>query len=201
MVQQNALRLENIVQDVLHLTHAPRSEGQESAQLIDLLQATDRICRDWKNQNTITDQLELRLPALALTIWFDTEHLRRILINLLDNAHRYASAGPACIQVTAGTSHETGSKQCVSLRVWSNGAPLEVSVEQHLFEPFFSSASRSSGLGLYICRELCESHGATISYDRSERLVNRQSTQGNEFSVTFKPQSDISPAPATHRPT
>jgi two-component system sensor histidine kinase PilS (NtrC family) len=36
----------------------------------------------------------------------------------------------------------------------------------HLFEPFFSSESRSSGLGLYICRELCERHGARIAYRR-----------------------------------
>jgi len=43
----------------------------------------------------------------------------------------------------------------VSLQVWSDGAPLDPSVERHLFEPFFSSHSRSSGLGLYICRELC----------------------------------------------
>jgi two-component system sensor histidine kinase PilS (NtrC family) len=29
--------------------------------------------------------------------------------------------------------------------------------------------SRSSGLGLYICRELCQRHGAAISYQRSTR--------------------------------
>lgn len=200
MVQQNAMRLENIVQDVLHLTHAPTALGQESAQQVDLLQAADRICRDWKNQNAITDELELRLPTYALTIWFDTDHLRRILINLLDNARRYASGGVACIQVTADTAQEAGAKQVVSLHIWSHGAPLDVSVEQHLFEPFFSSASRSSGLGLYICRELCESHGATISYDRSERLITMRPMQGNEFSVTFKPQSDISPVHVTHHP-
>jgi two-component system sensor histidine kinase PilS (NtrC family) len=31
-----------------------------------------------------------------------------------------------------------------------------------MFEPFFSTRSRGSGLGLYICKELCERHGATI---------------------------------------
>ena len=55
------------------------------------------------------------------------------------------------------------------LGVWSDGAPLEKSVERHLFEPFFSSESRSSGLGLYICRELCDRHAAAIGYERSQR--------------------------------
>jgi hypothetical protein len=52
-----------------------------------------------------------------------------------------------------------------------------------LFEPFFSSESRSSGLGLYICRELCERYGALIGYQR----VQRGGTEGNEFFVMFKP--------------
>jgi two-component system sensor histidine kinase PilS (NtrC family) len=36
----------------------------------------------------------------------------------------------------------------------------------HLFEPFFSTRSRGSGLGLYLCKELCERHGADIRYLR-----------------------------------
>ena len=60
------------------------------------------------------------------------------------------------------------------LAVWSDGQPLEETVQTHLFEPFFSSESRSSGLGLYICRELCERYGALIGYQR----VLREDTQG-----------------------
>ena len=46
----------------------------------------------------------------------------------------------------------------------SDGPPIGVDVEPHLFEPFFSTRSRGSGLGLYICRELCERYGGTIEY-------------------------------------
>jgi two-component system sensor histidine kinase PilS (NtrC family) len=70
--------------------------------------------------------------------------------------------------------------------VWSDGPPMEQSVEQHLFEPFFSSESRSSGLGLYICRELCEGHGATIAYQRSRRVARDTVLGGNEFFVSFR---------------
>ncbi|MDD2925802.1 ATP-binding protein [Rhodoferax sp.] len=190
MVQQNALRLENIVQDVLHLTHAPGSTRQDQAQTLDLTLATGRICRDWKNQNAAAETLQLDLSTKALPVWFDPEPLRRILINLLDNAYRYASRRAGCIQVSTNVSAPSAS---VCLRVWSDGAPLEPSVEQHLFEPFFSSESRSSGLGLYICRELCDSQGASISYERSERRISDQLVSGNEFSVMFRPP----PAPST----
>jgi two-component system sensor histidine kinase PilS (NtrC family) len=56
-------------------------------------------------------------------------------------------------------------------------------VQRHLFEPFFSSESRSSGLGLFLCRELCERHGATMGYERC--LVARGSPEGNAFFVNF----------------
>jgi two-component system sensor histidine kinase PilS (NtrC family) len=59
-------------------------------------------------------------------------------------------------------------------------------VERHLFEPFFSSESRSSGLGLYICRELCERHGASIGYLRTSRPTLRGDTEGNAFTVSFR---------------
>ena len=79
-----------------------------------------------------------------------------------------------------------------TLRVWSDGLPMDQSVERHLFEPFFSSESRSSGLGLYICRQLCEGHGASIAYQRSLREVAGQMAEGNEFFVHF-----VRVAPAT----
>ena len=113
---------------------------------------------------------------------FDPEHLRRVLVNLLDNAHRYANKQIDTIQV--GTV--TDDLMRATVDVWSDGAPLDPSIQRHLFEPFFSSESRSSGLGLYICRELCEGHQATISYQRSERMGGGVTTMGNEFAITMQ---------------
>ncbi len=66
------------------------------------------------------------------------------------------------------------------LRVDSDGPPIAPDVERHLFEPFFSTRSRGSGLGLYICRELCERYGASIEY----RL--RPDGHRNLFLVTMR---------------
>ena len=70
--------------------------------------------------------------------------------------------------------------------VWSDGEPLEPTVRRHLFEPFFSSQSRSSGLGLYICRELCQRYGASISYQRMARATPQGNVDGNAFIVTLR---------------
>jgi two-component system, NtrC family, sensor histidine kinase PilS len=195
MVGQNALRLENIVKDVLHLTHAGTSDPDDPAQPLDLCENTQRICRDWRSQQAAANPLVMNLTADVPKVWFDPEHLRRVLINLLDNALRYASQQPGSIQVSLGLTESGSPQRGVTLRVWSDGAVLDASMEQHLFEPFFSSESRSSGLGLYICRELCESHGASISYERSERQMADQPHPGNEFSVNFKLAPSKYPTP------
>jgi two-component system sensor histidine kinase PilS (NtrC family) len=82
-----------------------------------------------------------------------------------------------------------------SVQVWSDGAPLDASVQRHLFEPFFSSESRSSGLGLYICRELCDRHGAEISYARSN-APDGSEREGNSFTVTFRTRTTVVPGGA-----
>jgi two-component system sensor histidine kinase PilS (NtrC family) len=51
-----------------------------------------------------------------------------------------------------------------------------------LFEPFFSTRSRGAGLGLYICRELCERYGARIDY----RLLPPDAPHRNEFFVDVR---------------
>ena len=102
---------------------------------------------------------------------FDPEHLRRVLVNLLDNAHRHAGAWPGAIFLRLA-ARDDGK---VLLSVLSDSAPIPPEVERHLFEPFFSTRSRGSGLGLYICRELCERYGASIEYrprPAAERLRN-----------------------------
>ena len=129
--------------------------------------------------------MEVRAHCPQVHVGFDPEHLRRLLVNLLDNALRYASGTPACILVS---TVPVGLHR-VRLSVWSDGQPLDAGVRRHLFEPFFSSESRSSGLGLYICRELCERYGAHISYRRS--LLEQR--DGNEFAVDLPRLNHLAP--------
>jgi hypothetical protein len=66
--------------------------------------------------------------------------------------------------------------------VLSDGAPIAADVEAYLFEPFFSTRSRGAGLGLYICRELCERYGARIDY----RLLPAEEPRRNDFFVDMR---------------
>ena len=150
MVQQNARRLERIVDEVLDISRVQQRENAITSSALELSSETARICHDWKQQTNSNQVLRLDLSAQRIQVRFESEHLRRILVNLLDNALRYSGGQTGDIEVSVS---RLKSGQGV-LRVWNNGPPMDQSVERHLFEPFFSSESRSTGLGLYICREL-----------------------------------------------
>lgn len=179
MVRQNAQRLAKIVDEVLNLSRAQVLSPEQHGTVLLLDDAVMRISSDWAKQNASTQRTHIAPGAGNMTVGFDPEHLRRLMVNLLDNALRYASQAANAIEVAT----QQPAPDQVRLSVWSDGQPLETTVQTHLFEPFFSSESRSTGLGLYICRELCERYGALIGYQRAMR----HAVEGNEFFVVFKP--------------
>ncbi|WP_077001160.1 PAS domain-containing sensor histidine kinase [Variovorax sp. KK3] len=178
MVQQNAQRLARIVDDVLDVARARQQRVLPLGEQLVLDPAVRMLAEEWVQQSQ-RQGVQLVLAAGGSAVRFDIEHLRRILVNLLDNAARYAGSREGSIQVTTRLNAYGGA----GLHVWSDGAPLEPAVQRHLFEPFFSSESRSSGLGLFLCRELCERHGATINYER--RSLGAGEPEGNEFAIAF----------------
>ena len=185
IVGQNAERLARIVDDVLDIARVQQSTAPINSSSLVLDEQVAQICHEWQTLSGHGSRmLELHLATIDQSVIFESEHLRRVLVNLLDNAQRYRSSvvDADALQVITNAP----SPDRIWLQVWSDGRPLEASVQRHLFEPFFSSQSRSSGLGLYICRELCQRYDAHISYQRLSRPTARGLTPGNAFSVEFR---------------
>ena len=182
MIGQNADRLAHIVEEILDIARVQHQMDHAAASTVALDDAVAQSWRDWQAQAPEARAGTLHLGAPGMQVEFDAEHLRRVLVNLLDNALRYRSGCTESLQLQT----RLDAPGQASLQVWSDGAPLDQSVERHLFEPFFSSESRSSGLGLYICRGLCERHGASIGYQRAHRQTQTGERGGNAFTVRFR---------------
>jgi two-component system, NtrC family, sensor histidine kinase PilS len=178
MVADNVDRLKRIVEDVLEVTPS----RDEVPTPIDARGVVERVAQDWARTNQVSEGvggvLQVELPYGPLGVLFDTEHLRRVVVNLLDNAYRHASRQAGSVRVRL---YARGVADA-ALLVVNDGDTIAPDVERHLFEPFFSTRSRGTGLGLYICRELCGRHGARIDYRQ------RAASEGgrNEFHVVMR---------------
>ena len=184
MVASNVQRLKRIVDDVMEVAPGVTLEPVP----LDASTLVAEACADWARTNQIASApdgpLALHLPTQRLIVSFEPEHLRRVLVNLLDNALRHAPQGLRAAQVRLSVDAEVPGERerWASLAVFSAGEAIAPEVERHLFEPFFSTRSRGSGLGLYICRELCERYGARIDY----RAAERSGHKGNEFVLRLR---------------
>jgi signal transduction histidine kinase len=89
-------------------------------------------------------------------IWVDAEQLRRVLINLLDNAVE-ATAPPGRIEVAL---RRTGRD--VELAVADSGRGIPPEDRDKLFLPFYSRKGRGSGLGLAIVHRVVADHDGEI---------------------------------------
>ncbi len=187
MVSDNVERLKRIVDDVMEVAPGTAQEAGE----IDATAQVMAVCTEWAPAAGVIlgegSVLRIEVPGEPLGVVFDAEHLRRVLVNLLDNARRYASQSPGAIHLRLDSRHAAQA----FLSVTSDGAPIAPDVEPYLFEPFFSTRSRGTGLGLYICRELCERYGASLDY----RLRAVGDARRNEFFVEMRRRA-LSPAEA-----
>jgi two-component system sensor histidine kinase PilS (NtrC family) len=184
IVADNVERLKRIVDDVMEA--APGSATP--SRTLDACAEVASICSEWARTVGLglgsESRLRVLMPTEAVGVAFDSDHLRRVLVNLLENGLRHASNEPGAVVLTL----KALDAPLVRLTVASDGPPIAFEVEAHLFEPFHSTRSRGTGLGLYICRELCARHGASIDYLRrvGERHVN-------VFQVVMRRESIASP--------
>lgn len=183
MVADNVKRLTRIVDDVMEV--APGTVTDAGA--IDATAEVGAVCSDWARAAGLTlgdsSPFQVDLPAEPLGVTFDAEHLRRVMINLLDNARRHATGSPGSVRVRLMALDDAVAQLSIS----SNGPTIPDDIERYLFEPFFSTRSRGTGLGLYICRQLCEQYGASIDY----RLRPVTEANRNDFVVNMRRRNSL----------
>ena len=92
---------------------------------------------------------------------FDPGQLGQVVTNLLDNALRYCRSEPGSVCFEAGIDPLS---ERPFLLVSDDGPGISPENIPNLFEPFFTTDSKGTGLGLYISRELCEANQARLSY-------------------------------------
>lgn len=97
------------------------------------------------------------LPATML----DIEQMRRIFVNLIDNAIEATIDQPTEKQITIKTWF-SAEKESVFAEVSDTGRGIVATDFPKLFQPYFSTKNRGTGLGLAIVQRIIKEHGGRI---------------------------------------
>ena len=97
-------------------------------------------------------------------IMFDPTQLEQIITNLCQNSIKYANPESGNLKVRFFIGNDDANRPY--LDITDNGQGVKSEDIEQLFEPFFTSDSKSTGLGLFLVREFCDFNGAEIEYRR-----------------------------------
>ena len=157
IIGDNVLRLNQLIEDILRLSRKSQLHGNPLSLKMTLLE----IVQEFQETYNIAPNVIVSDVPDDILIRFDPMHLREVIVNLLTNAVRFASGMQGSIRLftVSDLLHQ------LELHVQDDGADIKSEVRAHLFEPFYTTSSRGTGLGLYMARELCLNNGALLDYE------------------------------------
>jgi two-component system sensor histidine kinase PilS (NtrC family) len=164
IIQNHCERVNQIVESVMQIS---RREPPKPEYLLLTDWITEFVSTYLKALNRQVD-ITISCDYPDLLIEFDPENLQRILSNLLDNALRHSKLAVNTETARLEVGLDFVSHQCL-IDVIDQGGGVPPSDQSKLFEPFFTTVEEGSGMGLFLCKELCEINNATLSYRLTER--------------------------------
>ena len=178
IVDDNVVRLNQLIEDILKLSR----KAQADTLPFDLITELKSIVKDFVETRNLPENLIKIDDSVTFNLIFDLGHLREVLVNLLSNAVRYASGHVGSIRLYIKIN--TANRR--ELHILDDGPGIPSAVRSHLFEPFYTTSSKGTGLGLYMARELCLNNKALLDYEyRNDDSHQTPSEPLGRFVINF----------------
>ncbi|MGH7196315.1 MAG: ATP-binding protein [Candidatus Saccharimonadales bacterium] len=183
-LQVSAERLSGYVNNILNVSRYDRHTLKVHLHEEKILDVIETLVPDLalraKTQNR---RLSFHIPPEIPTIAADRSSLSEVLTNLIDNAIKYSHEGGEVV-ISA-----TPKEKFVEVTVQDSGIGMPASVVSNLFNRFYRShrskqTVSGTGLGLYICKTIVESHGGTI-------WVRSKEGEGSTFGFTVPTYASV----------
>jgi PAS domain S-box-containing protein len=155
-IERSIGRCDRIVTDLLDFAR--------SRQLRCVPQVLDEWLAEVLDEQKLPDRVALKreLSAPGVVVEFDPDRLRRVIVNLVDNAAQSMPESERerlSLEITVGTCAMAGG---IEITVSDTGPGIAPDVLPRIFEPLFSTKSFGTGLGLPTVKQIVEQHGGEI---------------------------------------
>ncbi|MEC9410045.1 MAG: ATP-binding protein [Pseudomonadota bacterium] len=159
IIENNSQRINRIIGAILQLSRGKRP----TATPLKLHSYVDNFCQNFRQVSGENCLIFSYDADSELTVLFDPDHLNQVLTNLCQNGLRHArKARKQEAEVVLRILSESDSS--ASLEITDNGFGIADNQVSRLFEPFNTTEHDGTGLGLYLCRELCQANQASIEF-------------------------------------
>jgi two-component system, OmpR family, sensor histidine kinase VicK len=156
-------RLSRLVEDLMDLTRADLGELAVRKCEVDLTTVVAETVDTFRRAHP-SAPVSVELPAAAVPVSIDDARVHQVVLNLLENAARYAPEG-APISVAVSTPGPAVARVIVRDR----GPGIAAAERERIFDRFARGSAAEGkgglGLGLYLCRMIVERHGGAIGVD------------------------------------
>lgn len=161
ILHREAVRLSELVENVLQFARLDQRKEHLAFASVDLRQESDDAATSLAPIAAASGATIVNEVPPGVLVWADRGAVRRIILNLLDNALKY---GPPGQTISIGAEAEAGR---VRLRVDDQGPGVPVGARETIFRAFERhgvgpSSPTGSGIGLTIVRELASALGGTV---------------------------------------
>ncbi len=168
-IQREIDRLTGITEEYLRVARLPRPR-LEREDVMEVLEETRHfVAAEFKRSGI---DLTLASDGAVPPVLLDESQIRQALLNILRNARELLEAQPPdrrTVRIRARAATQ-GDRNGVEVSIADSGPGIRPEVRAHLFELFFTTKERGTGLGLPLTREIVMGHGGTIdATDADER--------------------------------
>jgi signal transduction histidine kinase len=155
------------------LTFQREQKEAKDFDLIDIAESALKLHADKLTRHGVTVDRRLRGPALACVY---SSEIFQVLSNLILNAIDSfpTREGRICLSIKAGSAS-------VHVTISDNGPGIPDEFAIRLFEPYVTSKSSGTGLGLWLSKRIITKHGGTLRFRTSQKLHK----SGTSFRITL----------------
>ncbi len=181
IIGDNAQRVNTIIENVLQISRRQTSSPVPLALREWLSEFRDEFCR---SEGLPEQNLRIEVQPEGLRALIDPSQLHQVVWNLCKNAMEHGSDGSGSTRIELRAALELPAR-APFLDVIDHGPGIDPQTAQQIFEPFYTTRTRGTGLGLYLARQLCELNDAKLDYIAQPR-------GGSCFRIRFS-QADKEP--------
>jgi signal transduction histidine kinase len=161
IIIRNAKRLKRLTDNVLDVTKIESQSLVFNKEKLNLNSVVSDVLKEYVNKNITQEMAKIVYdfkPKNGIMVEADKDRLSQVIHNLLDNALKFTYYNQMIFVIVALNK----DKEQVTVSVKDTGEGIAEEILPNLFSKFKTYSNTGTGLGLYICKNIIESHGGKI---------------------------------------